>query len=127
MSAEESIAAAKAYIEAVNDGDSEAFVAAFADDGVWIDPVGTPPNVGKEQIREGFAGFSKAFSKINLTAKNIAAQGNIVMMELMVNLTSAEGKAAQLESVDVFEVQKGKIKAVRAYWDTGVVARQLGG
>lgn len=127
MSTEETIAAANAYIEAVNKGDTEAFVAAFADGAVWIDPVGTPPNVGKEQIRQGFAGFTKAFPKASLTAKKVVAQGDLVMMELAVSLTSAEGKAAQLEAVDVFEVRGGKIQAVRAYWDTSVVARQLGG
>jgi steroid Delta-isomerase len=51
-------AAVRTYVEAVGRQDLESTVALFAEDARQEDPVGTPPNVGREAIR-GF--FERAF------------------------------------------------------------------
>ena len=43
-------AAVDAYVAAYRKNDRDAFLDAFADDGVIIDPVGTPPHAGREAI-----------------------------------------------------------------------------
>jgi steroid delta-isomerase len=50
--------AVRQYVEAVGRQDLEATLVLFADDARQEDPVGTPPNVGKEAIR-GF--FERAY------------------------------------------------------------------
>lgn len=42
------------YLAAVSAHDPDAIVALFAADAEQVDPVGTPPNVGHEQIRDFF-------------------------------------------------------------------------
>lgn len=44
------------YAQAMNDRDREAWLDCFADDAVQEDPVGTPPNVGREAIGRFFDG-----------------------------------------------------------------------
>lgn len=48
----------ESYVGAVGRQDLETVLALFADDAVQEDPIGTPPNVGKDAVR-GF--FEKAF------------------------------------------------------------------
>ncbi|MDX6284824.1 MAG: steroid Delta-isomerase [Frankiales bacterium] len=43
------------YVARFNSGDYDGLVALFADDATQEDPVGTPPNVGHEAIRQFFA------------------------------------------------------------------------
>jgi steroid delta-isomerase len=40
-----------AYVDALARSDPDAWVGVFAPDAVQIDPVGTPPNVGRDAIR----------------------------------------------------------------------------
>ncbi|MBO9523207.1 MAG: SgcJ/EcaC family oxidoreductase [Nocardioidaceae bacterium] len=59
MPAKEDIRAlVESYVAAVGRQDLEGTLALFAGDAVQEDPVGTPPNVGREQI-QGF--FEKAY------------------------------------------------------------------
>ena len=58
-SPEQMIAAVHAYVAAFDAADPEAAVALFAADATVEDPVGTPPRVGHEAIRE-FYTFSMA-------------------------------------------------------------------
>ena len=48
--ADEIQAAVTSYIASVNGNDKAAFLAHFAPDAVWHDPVGSPPHVGQEGI-----------------------------------------------------------------------------
>ena len=48
--AQKTRAAVEAYVRAWATNDKDALLAAFAEDGVWVDPVGTPPNVGRDAL-----------------------------------------------------------------------------
>ncbi len=51
------------YVDAVGRHDLEATVAVFAPDAVQEDPIGTPPNVGRDAIREFFVkSYAAAFT-----------------------------------------------------------------
>jgi ketosteroid isomerase-like protein len=127
MGVEENTAVVKKYLEAINRRDVDSFVSIFSDEAEWLDPVGTPANVGLAQIRRGFEGLCQAFASLTLTARNIVAQGDFVVSEQSVDVASAEGKRAHIEAADIFEIRDGKIKSCHAYFDPGWLNRQLTG
>lgn len=125
MGREENITVVAKYTEAINNRDAEGFLSVFDADSVWIDPMGTPPCVGPQQILGGIQGFWDAFPSLTLTPLRIIADGDIVVSEVACDVVDAEGRTAHIEAADIFEVRDGKIKNCHAYSDPGWISRQL--
>ena len=62
-------AAVDAYVAAYQENDRNAFLDAFATDGVIVDPVGTPPHAGRE-ARGARRGPRKASSSSSRNPRN---------------------------------------------------------
>ena len=96
--------------------DTDKLVAACTEDAVWHHrPL--PPAVGRDGIRE----FAQRFADVPGGPYEIllqVADDRVVMNERLDRVTFG-GRLAELRACGVFEIEDGRIKAWRDYFDTG--------
>ena len=113
-------AAIDVYVDAYNNNDRDAFLDVFTEDGVIVDPVGTPPHVGREARRAFWDNVHQLTEKIRCDVKDVIVCGNEAAMVFQINAGGGEGGGIVLDVVDVFEVDDdGNITLMKAYWDMG--------
>jgi len=118
--------AVRGYFLAIRAMDAEAFANAFAEDGTTCDPMGAPPIVGRDGIREFFNSICKNFKSVGLTEDSVFVAGNGAAVKWTGKGTSTTGREVNFEGIDVFEVnQDGKIQNVWAYWNPAEMIAQL--
>lgn len=118
-------AAVDAYCAAYAASDRAAFLDAFADDGVVLDPVGTPEHVGREARAEFWDGVHGMAESISFDVHHVHVCAEQAAMVFTINAHIGDGGMA-IDAVDVFRVNDaGKIAQVSAYWDMAA-ARPLG-
>ena len=98
--------------------DTDHIVNAFTDDGVYHS-VPLTPIVGKAAIREFVAGFADV-PPGRLEIHHQVAAGDIVMNERTDSIT-LNGAPVVLPICGVFEIEDGRIKAWREYFDLSPV------
>ena len=93
---------------------------------------------GKEGWREWLAAWAVSMPDAMTRVDSITVQGDRVVTEhtgggthtgplqTPAGTIPATGKTLQLRFAEVFEMREGKIKTMRAYWDTATLMRQLG-
>jgi limonene-1,2-epoxide hydrolase len=89
----------------------------FTDDGVYHN-IPMAPFEGKQAIRDGLAGMKSMISSIRFDVHRQVASGDVVMNE-RTDYLSMGGNDVALPVVGVFEIEGGKIKAWRDYFDMG--------
>lgn len=110
-------AAVDAYCDAYARNDKAAFLDAFADDGVVIDPVGTPPHAGRQARGEFWDGVHALADTINLVVHHLHICGNEAAMVFTINARTGDG-GMEIDAVDIFHVgDDGRITRMAAYWD----------
>lgn len=104
--------------------DPEKIVAFFAEDGIYhnipIDPV-----EGHEALRGFIAGFLADWSATKWDIVNIASAGDLVIAERVDHITVGD-KKVDLPCCGVFEMENGKIKAWRDYFDLATFMNGVG-
>jgi len=104
--------------------DPEKIVAFFAEDGIYhnipIDPV-----EGHEALRGFIAGFLADWSATKWDIVNIASAGDLVIAERIDHITVGD-KKVDLPCCGVFEMENGKIKAWRDYFDLATFMNGVG-
>jgi len=112
---EQMIAAVHGYVDAFDKGDPEAVVALFAPDAIVEDPIGTPPKVGHEAIREFYAASMQTGAKLRLEGP-IRLATEYAAFAFRVELTM-EGKSLTVDVIDTFKFNAdGKVTEMRAYF-----------
>jgi uncharacterized protein (TIGR02246 family) len=118
-------------------GDLDAFLRLFAPDGQVIFP-GVPPLSGPEQIRPFLQAQLKAFPNGRHTVRRMIEQGSIVAAELTftgehtgpydtpAGSIAPTGRQVTFDSVDIVQVEAGRITSWRVYLDTAGMMNQLG-
>jgi limonene-1,2-epoxide hydrolase len=103
------------FLAAWQSQDANEALAFFADDAVWhnmpMDPV-----VGIEAIREQFVQSTGATDALRVEVHLQLSNGTFVMHE-RTDHVSMGGKAISLQICGVFEIQNGRIKTWRDYFD----------
>jgi limonene-1,2-epoxide hydrolase len=113
------------FIKAWSTLDVETIVGFFADDGVYHNmPIA--PVSGRAQLRAFITGFVKNWSATDWEIVNLVSAGPIVVAERM-DRTKVGGKSVDLPCCGVFELQDGKIRVWRDYFDMGTYTRALVG
>jgi limonene-1,2-epoxide hydrolase len=113
------------FIEAWSRLDPKELAAYFADDGVYHNmPMG--PVAGRANIEKLIRGFIAAWTETRWDLRNIVSSGDLVFAE-RVDRTRAGDKAVDLPCVGVFELEAGKIKLWRDYFDFATYQRGLAG
>ena len=126
MSPETVSQAVRAYFAAIRVMNEQAWIDTFAEDAVSHDPVGAPPMVGHQSLREFFQTITGAFKEVGLTEDQIFIAGNGAAVKWSGRGICKQGRKVHFEGIDVFEVNEaGKIQTLHAYWNPAEMMAQL--
>ena len=103
--------------------DADRMMSYFAADPTYHNMPG-PPAVGTDAVRATIQRFLASWQKTDWELVNIAANGNVVFAE-RVDRTDSNGKHVDLPCVGVFEMDDGKIKTWRDYFDLATYTRGM--
>ena len=110
-------AAVDAYVAAYMKNDRDAFLDAFATDGVIVDPVGTPAHVGRDARGAFWDTVHQLTEHMSFDVKDVIVCGSEAAMVFRIHAGTADAGVV-IDAVDIFEVDDdGKIASMRAYWD----------
>ena len=113
------------FIDAWPRLDVKEIVGFFAEDGVYhnmmLDPV-----KGREALTGFIGGFVNGWSDVKWELLNISSSGNIVFAE-RVDRMNVGGKPVALPCCGVFEMEGGKIKVWRDYFDLATFSKAAAG
>lgn len=110
-------AAIDAYCDAYGRNDKQAFLDVFTDDGVVLDPVGTPEHAGREARAAFWDGVHSLAESLSFDVHQVHVCADQAAMVFTINARTGGGGMA-IDAVDIFRVNDdGKIAGVSAYWD----------
>jgi steroid delta-isomerase len=109
------------YVELMNAGDADGIAALYAEDATLEDPIGAPPQRGREAI---LAWYRAAAGKVRLelTGPVRVAGGEAAFP--MVGTIGATGSPAYLDIIDVMAFDAaGRIASMRAFWSADAIRK----
>ena len=111
----------KDFIAAWSNLDSDEFVGYFSEDGIYYN-MPTQPVQGKEQLKQFIGSFISNWTKTNWDTLNIIGEGDVVIAERL-DRTEVGDIKVDLPCCGVFEMEEGKIKVWRDYFDMGTYTK----
>jgi len=99
----------------------------FAEDAVYTNIPIDPPNAGVEAIRKTIEGFMGMAQKIEFVVHHQTENAQGVVMNERTDRFLIGEKWAEAPVMGVFEVEDGKIKAWRDYFDLAQFSSEMGG
>jgi limonene-1,2-epoxide hydrolase len=111
----------KDFIAAWSNLDSDELVGYFSEDGIYYN-MPTQPVQGKEQLKQFIGSFISNWTKTNWDTLNIISKGDVVIAERL-DRTEVGDIKVDLPCCGVFEMEEGKIKVWRDYFDMGTYTR----
>lgn len=112
------------FIQAWSRLDPDEIAAFFTEDGVYHNmPAG--PVAGRANVRGFIAGFAKDWTSTQWDILTLVSRGDIVIAERL-DRTRVGDRPVDLPCCGVFEMQDGKIKIWRDYFDLGTYRTELG-
>lgn len=124
MTQDEKIAVVEAQIEAWNTRNWKAAGDMFAEEAV-LHSMMIEPITGRKQISERIAMLGAGLEAITLDVRNIGRVGDVVVVE-RVDRFIYKGHKGAVPVVGVLEIEGGKIKAWREYYDRAMLVREMG-
>lgn len=118
------LAVVEAFVAAINGKDIDSVMGFFAPDAVYHNMPMAPVS-GSEAIRQVIERFIGPAEEVDWQILTIAETGNSVMAERL-DIFVLDGKKVELPCNGVFEMQDGKIKVWRDYFDMATWLRQTG-
>ena len=115
MTTDSNVAIITEFVAAWSRLDPDELASYFAEDGCYHNiPVG--PVVGRDNVRAMIAAFTANWTETQWDLLNIVGSGDVVITERL-DRTRAGAKAVDLPCAGVFEMENGKIKVWRDYFD----------
>ena len=111
------------FIEAWSRLDPAELAGYFAEDGVYYNMPAAPVS-GRANVENFIRGFSASWTETTWDLLNIACSGNVVIAERL-DRTKAGQKSVDLPCTGVFELEAGKIKVWRDYFDLATYQKGL--
>lgn len=107
------------FLEPWNAHDVEGAMALMTDDCLWeitrgAEPYGTRFE-GAKEVRVAIADAFRAIADIHYEPVHCSFAQNLVVVELLVTGTLADGRRTKFQACDVMNVRDGKISAKRSY------------
>jgi steroid delta-isomerase len=119
-------AAVEEYFASLGSLDVQRFVNNFAPDGVFEDPVGTPPIQGTQAIGAYYEAVTAPFIEIKPYIQEIIVGGQEAIVNWKIKLKTTSGKVIFIDGMGVFKFnQQGKIQSLREFWDLAAFLAQL--
>ena len=103
--------------------DVNEFVGFFTEDGIYHNMMAKPVS-GHENLRAFIGRFLKGWTATEWNIINIVSRGNVVIAERL-DRTRLGDKKVDLPCVGVFEMQNGKIKVWRDYFDLATYTKAI--
>ena len=97
----------------------------FAADGVLQSMMLPEPTVGREAISQRIGGLAKDISKIELRIRHIGVADGVVFIERVDDFVY-RGHHGRVPVVGVLEIQQGRVKAWREYYDRSQMIEAMG-
>jgi len=110
-------------VQAWNNRNWEQMFLLFAEDGV-LHSVGNKPMNGREEIRERLAGLLAGIDQIELKILNMGVVDNVVFLERADDFIF-NGRHGVVPVVGVMEIENGKVKIWREYYDHATLAEAV--
>ncbi len=110
------------FIQAWNNCDWDAIDSAFAEDVVYHNIPMEPLN-GKAAASAAIRAMAPA--EVDWQVLNIAENGNVVLTERVDNFVMADGRPLSVPVMGTMEIEEGKIKAWRDYFDLATFTGQM--
>ncbi|MFC2163789.1 ester cyclase [Acidobacteriota bacterium] len=125
---------AKRYIEAINDGNFDAFKEFLSSDYAIYSPSGYPEPTSREKLIENYKGVQEAFSEFIWNIEDIIAARDKVICRIMIRATSKSGvpglpeteKEVKFSLITIMRMDNGKVVEEWQEDDQLGFARQLG-
>jgi len=111
----------KAFIAAWSNLDVDELVGYFCEDGIYYN-MPTQPVQGHEKLKLFIEGFIAKWTKTTWETLNIIGEGNVVIVERL-DRTEVGDIKVDLPCCGVFEMEEGKIKIWRDYFDMGTYTK----
>ncbi len=112
------------FIKAWQSLDAERLGGYFTDDGIYHNMPAEPVQ-GREAIVEFIKGFAGGWTATEWEVVSIVEDGDLVIAERVDRIDIGE-KHVDLPCVGIFEMQDGKIKIWRDYFDLGTYMKAFG-
>ncbi|MFJ4654591.1 nuclear transport factor 2 family protein [Nocardia sp. NPDC088792] len=121
-------AAVTQFFTASQTGDAQAWADAFASEGIFHDPVGQPPIVGRTAIHAFIASVLPSFSPfLGLTPREAHVVGNSVAVSWSGAAVTTTGTPVNWSGINVYDLDEdGLIAEARAYFNRAIFQAQLG-
>ncbi|PZT74780.1 MULTISPECIES: nuclear transport factor 2 family protein [unclassified Streptomyces] len=115
------------FFDASQKGDVDAWADAFAESGIFHDPVGTEPIKGREAIRAFIASVVPNFDPfLGLTPVEAHTVGSSVAVSWHGSAVSKDGKPVNWSGINVYELgEDGLIHEAKAYFNHAIFQAQL--
>ncbi|MGK4578652.1 nuclear transport factor 2 family protein [Kitasatospora sp. HPMI-4] len=115
------------FFRASQAGDVDAWAGAFAETGVFHDPVGTPPITGRAAIRDFIASVLPNFQPfLGLTPHEAHTVGNQVAVSWSGAAVTPSGTPVNWSGINIYELDDaGLIKDAKAFFNQAVFQAQL--
>ncbi|MEI6701286.1 MAG: nuclear transport factor 2 family protein [Actinomycetota bacterium] len=110
------------YASVTSSMDVDAYVALFSEDCIREDPIGTPANHGREEVRASWQAVTSGVTSISFTPSDIHVVANCAAYHFEVVTDLGEMKVT-VNGIELFEFnESGEIQSMKAYWaDTDLV------
>jgi limonene-1,2-epoxide hydrolase len=112
------------FIKAWSKLDATELADYFTDDGVHHN-IPLSPVTGKKEIVNLIRSFTASWTETNWEIINIISKDNIVIAERVDRTKMKADKSVNLPGVGVFEMEDGRIKIWRDYFDLGMYLKAL--
>lgn len=113
----------RSFVAAWSRLDPSELGAYFAENGVYHNMPASPVS-GRENIEKMIAGFIASWTQTEWELLNLVSAGDVVIAERL-DRTRAGEKSVDLPCTGVFEMEGGKIKIWRDYFDMATYARGM--
>jgi len=115
------------FFRASQEGDVDAWADAFAIAGVFHDPVGTPPIVGRAAIHDFIASVLPNFRPfLGLTPLDAHTVGHRVAVSWRGAAVALDGRPVNWSGINIYELDgDGLIQDAKAYFNQAVFQAQL--
>ncbi|HIF97944.1 MAG TPA: limonene-1,2-epoxide hydrolase [Myxococcales bacterium] len=113
----------RSFVAAWSRLDSSELGSYFAENGVYHNMPAAPVS-GRENVERMIAGFIASWTHTEWELLNLVSAGDLVIAERL-DRTRAGEKSVDLPCTGVFEMEAGKIKIWRDYFDMATYARGM--
>ena len=108
--------AVETYVDSFRAGDRDRFMAVIADDAEQIDPVGSPPNRGRDAIGRFWNVVAELCERIDFEVRDLFVSGDEAALVFHIVQHRRDGSTVTVDGVDVFRVDDdGRIASVKGY------------